>query len=68
MLRRLLLSILIFSSLSFSGACAGDHGVAVDSLGVIRWIGTSKEVLLFGVNYTVPFAYDIGRINVLACQ
>ncbi|HLP16103.1 MAG TPA: cellulase family glycosylhydrolase [Bacteroidota bacterium] len=32
-------------------------GVFVDSLGVMRWIESCDEVSLFGVNYTVPFAY-----------
>ena len=33
-------------------------GVYVDVEGVMRWKGTDEEVGLFGVNYTVPFAYS----------
>ncbi len=32
--------------------------VFIDTSGVMRWIGSNEEVALFGVNYTVPFAYS----------
>src|SRR5665647_343612 len=32
--------------------------VFVDDNGVMRWKGDNKEVSLFGVNYTTPFAYS----------
>ena len=31
--------------------------VYVDKSGTLRWTATKKEAQLFGVNYTVPFAY-----------
>ena len=31
--------------------------MAVDADGVMRWTETGEEVVLFGVNYTPPFAY-----------
>ncbi len=36
---------------------AGGGPVTVDEHGVMRWTATGKEVALFGVNYTTPFAY-----------
>jgi hypothetical protein len=33
-------------------------GVHVDTSGVLRWNGSDEEVRLFGVNYTIPFAYS----------
>lgn len=30
---------------------------SVDDRGVLRWTATGREVALFGVNYTTPFAY-----------
>jgi len=32
--------------------------VFVDAKGVLRWQNTKREVALFGVNYTAPFAYS----------
>ncbi len=32
--------------------------VYVDKSGIMRWKGSDKEVALFGVNYTTPFAYS----------
>ncbi|MCC3156719.1 glycoside hydrolase family 5 protein [Hymenobacter sp. 15J16-1T3B] len=32
-------------------------GVFVDNQGVLRWQDTKREVALFGVNYTAPFAH-----------
>ncbi len=48
----------------FSFACyAQQNGhkqssVYVDTNGVLRWEGSNKEVSLFGINYTTPFAYS----------
>lgn len=47
---------LIFSSVCFSQAKSAD--VYVDVHGIMRWKVSDKEVALFGVNYTVPFAYS----------
>jgi len=35
-----------------------DGDVFVDKQGVLRWVKGKKEVALFGVNYTTPFAYS----------
>lgn len=32
-------------------------GIHIDKQGVMRWHGTEKEALFFGVNYTTPFAH-----------
>ena len=42
-------------------AGAGSDGknlVYVDGQGIMRWTGTRKESVFFGVNYTVPFDYS----------
>lgn len=39
-----------------AGPPTGD--VFVDKRGVLRWQHTKREVALFGVNYTAPFAYS----------
>ncbi len=36
---------------------APSSGVYVDAHGVMRWSGSDREIALFGVNYTTPFAY-----------
>ncbi|MDQ7818060.1 MAG: cellulase family glycosylhydrolase [Melioribacteraceae bacterium] len=35
-----------------------NSGVYIDDSGIIRWKDSQKEVSLFGVNYTTPFAYS----------
>lgn len=35
----------------------------VDDKGVFRWFETHKEIRLFGVNYTLPFAHGYRAIN-----
>jgi len=58
-IRNILLFIIILGSI-----CIAQNGkknstdVYVDSDGVMRWKGSEKEVSLFGVNYTTPFAYS----------
>lgn len=37
--------------------CQSDDEVFVDDKGIMRWEKTKKEVMGFGVNYTVPFAH-----------
>lgn len=41
----------------FSPSIAQKKDVYVDKKGVMRWGDTRKEVMGFGVNYTVPFAH-----------
>ena len=60
-MRRYLLPLFSFLTLSASAQTAekpptGD--VFVDKKGVLRWQNTKREVALFGVNYTAPFAYS----------
>ena len=50
----LVLSILLFS---IQGKSQKHTPTYVDRSGVLRWTGTQKEVSLFGVNYTLPFAH-----------
>jgi hypothetical protein len=50
---------LIFASLSFAQKKSFlQNSVFVDESGVLRWQDSKKEVSLFGVNYTTPFAYS----------
>lgn len=37
----------------------------VDSNGVFRWVKSDKEIRLFGINYTLPFAHGYRAINYL---
>jgi hypothetical protein len=46
------------ASLAAQEPDAGVVPVTVDERGVLRWTATGNEVALFGVNYTVPFAYS----------
>jgi len=51
---------LAFLLLASGAALAADPtpSAYVDDSGVMRWTSTQKEVALFGVNYTAPFAYS----------
>ncbi len=40
----------------------------VDDRGVMRWSDTDEEVALFGVNYTVPFAYGYRALGYLGAS
>jgi hypothetical protein len=57
-----LLAFLI-SALAHAQTPQGD--VYVDAHGVLRWQKTKREVTLFGVNYTAPFAYSYRAIDKL---
>lgn len=51
-----------------AGSIAGkmpvaDRTVKVDESGVLRWRDTGDEVVLFGINYTVPFAFTYRAHN-----
>ncbi len=54
LIKLLILFFLSITSISFSN----DKDVYVDSNGILRWKSNDKEVRLFGVNYTTPFAYS----------
>jgi hypothetical protein len=42
--------------------------VFVDKQGVLRWQKTKREVALFGVNYTAPFAYSYRALGQLGAD
>ena len=42
--------------------------VVVDAKGVLRWQQTKREVALFGVNYTAPFAYSYRALTKLGIR
>ena len=42
--------------------------VFVDAHGVLRWRKTQREVALFGVNYTAPFAYSYRALRQLGIR
>lgn len=54
LIKLLILFFLSITSISFSN----DKNVYIDSKGILRWKLNDKEVRLFGVNYTTPFAYS----------
>jgi len=55
-MRRIAGALLFLAHVS-AGFAAGSPSAYVDSSGVLRWKGSGKEVALFGVNYTAPFAH-----------
>ncbi len=63
------LSILMIVSVSdlygqsHSGNKNGEKILFVDSHGVMHWKGTNKEPSFFGVNYTLPFAFDYRQMK-----
>ncbi|WP_151087760.1 cellulase family glycosylhydrolase [Hymenobacter baengnokdamensis] len=61
MLRCFLLSLGVLLALSTRAQTPGTPptgDVFVDAHGILRWQKTKREVALFGVNYTAPFAYS----------
>jgi hypothetical protein len=60
--------LLLLSALAHAQTSPTPTGdVYVDAKGVLRWQKTKREVALFGVNYTAPFAYSyraLGQDNV----
>jgi hypothetical protein len=59
----LALLALLLSSFAHAQTPQGD--VYVDAHGVLRWQKTKREVALFGVNYTAPFAFSYRAIDKL---
>jgi len=53
-----LFSLLTLSASAQSTEKSPTGDVFVDARGVLRWQNTKREVALFGVNYTAPFAYS----------
>jgi hypothetical protein len=60
MFRCFLLSCFLFAltARAQTPAAPPTGDVVVDAKGVLRWQKTKREVALFGVNYTAPFAYS----------
>jgi hypothetical protein len=59
------LALLAFLFSAFAHAQTPQGDVYVDGHGVLRWQKTKREVALFGVNYTAPFAYSYRAIDKL---
>ena len=60
------ISIILLSTGIAQTGSQNKFGVYVDSNGVMRWAENNEEVCLFGINYTVPFAYSyraLKRLN-----
>jgi Cellulase (glycosyl hydrolase family 5) len=55
--RRALLFALLVLLPAVAQAAENEPSAYVDSRGVMRWTTSGKEVALFGVNYTAPFAH-----------
>ncbi|MDJ0365505.1 membrane or secreted protein [Hymenobacter sp. H14-R3] len=71
MLRRCftLLSTLLTLSASAQTTEKPPQGdVFVDKQGVLRWQKTKREVALFGVNYTAPFAYSYRALGLVGAS
>jgi hypothetical protein len=51
------LAVVLGAHLEAQQSGAGSVPVAVDGRGVLRWTATGREVALFGVNYSTPFAH-----------
>ncbi len=58
-IRKILMLLFVLGSISTAQNEVKNYAdVYVDGNGVMRWKGSDKEVSLFGVNYTTPFAYS----------
>lgn len=58
-IRKILMLLFLLGSISTAQSEKKNYAdVYVDGNGVMRWKGSDKEVSLFGVNYTTPFAYS----------
>jgi hypothetical protein len=62
LLVRSALALLAFLFSAFAHAQTPQGDVYIDGHGVLRWQKTKREVALFGVNYTAPFAYSTGQL------
>ncbi|HZF14950.1 MAG TPA: hypothetical protein VE046_03310 [Steroidobacteraceae bacterium] len=56
-MKTLACALLLLAGLGAAIAAPPKSSVAVDPAGVLRWTASGKEVALFGVNYTAPFAH-----------
>ncbi len=54
MKNKFIILFFLFISINYSQ----NKDIFVDSSGILRWSDNKKEVRLFGVNYTTPFAYS----------
>lgn len=71
MLRRSLLvlaTLLTFSATAQPTEKPPQGDVVVDAKGVLRWQKTKREVALFGVNYTTPFAYSYRALGLVGAD
>ncbi len=68
-MKRLSIIFVLFSAIVMmylpSMAQANKNAIYVDPQGRIRWQKDHSEVYLFGVNYTVPFAYGYRSVKAL---
>jgi len=65
MTRIFTLSVLLLALFVSAQAQVGKNEVYVDQQGRMRWQKDHSEVYLFGVNYTVPFAYGYRSLKAL---
>ena len=65
MTRIFTLSVLLLALFFSAQAQVGKNEVYVDQQGRMRWQKDHSEVYLFGVNYTVPFAYGYRSLKAL---
>jgi hypothetical protein len=65
MTRIFTLAMLLLTLFCTAQAQTGKNEVYVDKQGRMRWQKDGSEVYLFGVNYTVPFAYGYRSLKAL---
>ncbi|MDB5015996.1 MAG: rane or secreted protein, partial [Mucilaginibacter sp.] len=58
-----ILAFLMVFTILQAQAQPGKNEIYVDQQGTIRWKKDHSEVYLFGVNYTVPFAYGYRSVK-----
>jgi hypothetical protein len=56
-MRIIVCALCLLANWSVSLAAEQSPSIHVDDDGIMRWNASNKEVALFGVNYTAPFAY-----------
>ena len=56
-MRTVVCALMLLASCGGSLAAERSPSAYVDDHGVMRWSASGKEVALFGVNYTAPFAH-----------
>jgi beta-glucosidase/6-phospho-beta-glucosidase/beta-galactosidase len=65
MVRFFTITLVLLTAFTCAYAQASKNEVYIDQQGRMRWQKDHSEVYLFGVNYTVPFAYGYRSVKAL---